>query len=109
MDQKAFADLQELAGGLKASMQKYVDEQNLFGKATTETKARMDLLQKQVDDIDKKLAGNLFSDIVQPNAWKFELGKNETLQRFLAVKRGNARIELNQKEGASFLRACDPR
>ena len=109
MDQKALAELQAPIQELKASMERYVTEQNVLGAATKETKASMEALQKQVDAIDKKLAGNLFSDIVTPNEWKFELQADETLKRLLAVKRGNARIELDQRQGASFMKACNPR
>ena len=97
MDEK----LKALQAELKTYFEKAAEQQAKNGTISEELKTKIDAMQKQVDAVDVKLAGRLTTEEVE-DGFEEQLKKDESVQRLLKDKRGNAVVNFTGKSARSI-------
>ena len=98
MDEKLLA----LQAELKSWFEKAAAEQKSNGSILEQTKARIEALQKQTDAMDAKLANAALGVSEEKDQFEETLKNDESVQRLLKDKRGNAIINFTGKTARSL-------
>lgn len=94
--------LLELQGELKGHFEKAAEQEKKYGTVLEETRGQISALQKQVDDIDKKLVERHTQETKGPDlAQVFK--EDESVQRLLKDRRGNAVLTLKGAHVAELM------
>ena len=98
MDEKLLA----LQAELKTYFEKAAAEKKATGSVLEETKTRIDALQKQADALDAKMATASMGAPEEKDQFEETLQNDESVQRLLRDKRGNAIINFTGKSARTL-------